>query len=160
MKEVAELSYINNKGILYLKWENRLYSVNTMKRSSEIIVENLTEGSYQVSGSNKMVAWQSEEGMAKEKELVLMDLVTGKKKTIQAGNRERIIPIGFMEAFMDEVTVESTPGIGTTVRMKKKIAKAGKSHNPELPVTLTDAQNECDADSGIFKTDEISSATM
>lgn len=66
----------------------------------------------------------------------------------------------FMEAFMDEVTVESTPGIGTTVRMKKKIAKAGKSHNPELPVTLTDAQNECDADSGIFKTDEISSATM
>ena len=96
MKEVAELSYINNKGILYLKWENRLYSVNTMKRSSEIIVENLTEGSYQVSGSNKMVAWQSEEGMAKEKELVLMDLVTGKKKTIRAGNRERIIPIGFM----------------------------------------------------------------
>lgn len=96
MKEVAELSYINNKGILYLKWENRLYSVNTMKRSSEIVVENLTEGSYQVSGSNKMVAWQSEEGKAKEKELVLMDLVTGKKKTIQAGNRERIIPIGFM----------------------------------------------------------------
>ena len=38
----------------------------------------------------------------------------------------------FMEAFMDEVTVESTPGIGTTVRMKKKIAKAGKSSYASL----------------------------
>ena len=29
----------------------------------------------------------------------------------------------FMEAFMDKVSVESTPGEGTTVRMSKKIAK-------------------------------------
>ena len=29
----------------------------------------------------------------------------------------------FMEAFMDKVSVESTPGEGTTVRMRKKIAK-------------------------------------
>jgi len=28
----------------------------------------------------------------------------------------------FMEAFMDEVSVESTPGEGTTVRMRKRIA--------------------------------------
>lgn len=32
----------------------------------------------------------------------------------------------FMEAFMDEVTVDSTPGIGTTVKMTKKIANAEK----------------------------------
>lgn len=31
----------------------------------------------------------------------------------------------FMSAFMDEVTVESTPGHGTTVKMIKKIAKDG-----------------------------------
>lgn len=29
----------------------------------------------------------------------------------------------FMEAFMDEVQVESKPGVGTTVIMKKKILK-------------------------------------
>ena len=33
----------------------------------------------------------------------------------------------FMEAFMDDVAVESEPGKGTTVRMKKKIEHpAGK----------------------------------
>lgn len=32
----------------------------------------------------------------------------------------------FMEAFMDEVQVQSSPGKGTVVRMKKKIRKSGE----------------------------------
>lgn len=37
----------------------------------------------------------------------------------------------FMEAFMDEVSVESTPGRGTTVRMRKKIANEGQLNECE-----------------------------
>lgn len=40
----------------------------------------------------------------------------------------------FMEAFMDEVTVDSTPGIGTTVRMSRQIAKAEKHDDMGLAV--------------------------
>ena len=35
----------------------------------------------------------------------------------------------FMEAFMDEVTVDSTPGIGTTISMSKKISKEVESYD-------------------------------
>lgn len=35
----------------------------------------------------------------------------------------------FMEAFMDQVTVESVLGEGTCVRMKKKISKEGETWN-------------------------------
>ena len=37
----------------------------------------------------------------------------------------------FMEAFMDDLEVESTPGLGTTVRMTKKIGLGGWIENGE-----------------------------
>ena len=49
-----------------------------------------------------MVVWQNRAGTGKDEEtaayeeLILMNLISGAQKTIQAGTRERIIPIGFM----------------------------------------------------------------
>ncbi|MDE6971594.1 MAG: hypothetical protein K2P38_00580 [Lachnospiraceae bacterium] len=102
MKEVDQLSYINRNGKLYLLWDDQIYAVDVVKHSSEIVVENLTEENYKVSDSNRMVVWQNragideDEGTAAYEELILMNLISGAQKTIQAGPRERIIPIGFM----------------------------------------------------------------
>ena len=102
MKEVDQLSYINRNGKLYLLWDDQIYAVDVVKHSSEIVVENLTEENFKVSDSNRMVVWQNRAGTGKDeetaayKELILMNLISGAQKTIQAGTRERIIPIGFM----------------------------------------------------------------
>lgn len=102
MKEVDQLSYINRNGKLYLLWDDQIYAVDVVKHSSEIVVENLTEENYKVSDSNRMVVWQNRAGTGKDEEtaayeeLILMNLISGAQKTIQAGTRERIIPIGFM----------------------------------------------------------------
>lgn len=96
LAEVEKLSYINRTGTLYLMFGNEIYGINALNRSSEVVVSNLKEGSYQVSDSNLMVAWQQGEELYQGKELILFNLNTGKKTSIQAGNGESITPIGFM----------------------------------------------------------------
>jgi len=97
MKEVEQLSYINRNSTLYLKWEDKIYGINVVKRTCQAVVDHLAEGSYKVSDSNKMAVWQKGESAYAGKELVLMNLTTGKQKSIKAGSGEVISPIGFME---------------------------------------------------------------
>ena len=97
IEEVEQLSYINRNSMLYLKWRDRIYSVNVMNRTCEVVVEDLAEGSYKVSDSNKMAVWQKGGNGYQGKELVLMNLTNGSQKNITAGAGEVIIPIGFME---------------------------------------------------------------
>lgn len=96
LAEVEQLSYINKNGTLYLMLDNVIYGVNTMTRSCEVIAQDLAEGCYQVSDSNLMVVWQKENQLYGNKELVLMNLNTGKQTQIKAGAGEVISPIGFM----------------------------------------------------------------
>ncbi|RKI90508.1 hypothetical protein D7V94_13880 [Parablautia intestinalis] len=96
IEEIDQLSYINRNNMLYLKWGSRIYGINLMKRTCEVVVENLSEGSYKVSDSNRMAVWQKEGDSYGGKELVLMNLTTGKQKAIEAGRGEVIAPIGFM----------------------------------------------------------------
>ncbi len=96
MEEIDQLSYINRNNMLYLKWGGRIYGINLMSRTCEVVVENLSEGSYKVSESNRMAVWQKEGDSYGGKELVLMNLTTGKQKSIAAGMGEVIAPIGFM----------------------------------------------------------------
>lgn len=96
MEEVEQLAYINRNSMLYLKWGSQIYGVNIMARTCEVMVENLSEESYKVSDSNKMAVWQKNGEPYHGKELVLMNLTTGKQKSISAGSGEVIAPIGFM----------------------------------------------------------------
>lgn len=54
-------------------------------------------------------------------EKAMEPLYTTKTETDRSG-----MGFTFMEAFMDEVLVESRPGEGTTVRMKKRIERHGE----------------------------------
>lgn len=96
LAEVEKLSYINKMGTLYLMFNNEIYGINALSRSSEVVVSNLKEGSYQVSDSNLMVAWQQESQLYQGKELILFNLNTEKRTSIEAGSGEVIAPIGFM----------------------------------------------------------------
>lgn len=96
IEEVKQLSYMNKNGILFLKWEDQIYQINVRERTCEAAVQNLAEGSYKVSDSNKMAVWQQGEGIYQGKELILMNLTTSKQESIRAGSGEVIAPIGFM----------------------------------------------------------------
>ncbi len=96
MAEVEQLFYINRQGILYLMLDNQIYGINAVDCSYEIVAKDLKEGCYQVSDSNKMVVWQKENQLYQGTELELMNLNTGAKTRIEAGNGEAIAPIGFM----------------------------------------------------------------
>lgn len=96
IEEMEQLSYINGNGILYLKWENQFYGVDVRNRTCEIIMQDLDEGSYRVSDSNRMVVWQKDREEAGSRELILMNLTTGKQRNVTAGYGEVTIPLGFM----------------------------------------------------------------
>ncbi|MDE6963185.1 MAG: hypothetical protein K2P30_06100 [Lachnospiraceae bacterium] len=96
MQEVEQLAYLNRGSMLYLKWRDRIYAINVMNRSCTAVVEHLAEGSYRVSDSNKMAVWQKDGKPGLGKELVLMNLTTGRQKSITAGAGEVIGPVGFM----------------------------------------------------------------
>lgn len=96
IKEVEQLSCINRKGQLFLKWEDKIYQINVSERTCDIVVENLVEGSYKVSDSNKMAVWLQEGNLYQGNELILMNLTSGNKESIKAGMNEVLAPIGFM----------------------------------------------------------------
>ncbi len=96
LAEVEQLSFINRDGTLYLMIDNAIYGINVVSRLCETIVKNLQEGCYQVSDSNRMMVWQKGNKLYEGKELVLMNLNTGRQTLISAGRDEVIAPIGFM----------------------------------------------------------------
>ena len=96
LAEVEQLAYINRIGTLYLMLDNEIYGISALERSYEEVVSNLVEGCYQVSDSNRMVAWQKENQLYQGKELILMNLNTGEQSSIRAGYGEVIAPLGFM----------------------------------------------------------------
>lgn len=97
LAEIEQLAYINKTGTLYLMLDNVVYGINALQRSYEVVAEDLVEGCYQVSDSNRMLVWQKEGGLYEARELVLLNLNTGKRTSITAGDGEVIAPLGFME---------------------------------------------------------------
>lgn len=118
LAEVEQLSYINRMGTLYLMLDNAIYGINAVNRSYEVVVKDLQEGCYQVSDSNLMIVWQKENRLYEGKELILMNLNTGRQTSITAGRDEVIAPIGFMGedliygiARQDDIVLDSTGNV-------------------------------------------------
>lgn len=97
MNRVERLSYMNRSGVLYLMSGSNIYGIQSSQRSVAVVAENLEEDNYQVSESNRMIAWQKDAMAWDCQNLVLMNLNTGKQKNIQVPNDETVIPIGFIE---------------------------------------------------------------
>lgn len=93
---VERLSYVNRNGVLYLMSGNHIYGIQSSQRSVAVVAENLREDNYQVSESNRMIAWQKNTNAWDSQTLVLMNLNTGEQKTIQVSADETVVPIGFI----------------------------------------------------------------
>lgn len=94
--EVEQLIYLSRENYLYLKLDNFVYEINLAEKTYSQIVEITQDGSMKVSGNNKMIVWQTEGNLYEAKELVLMNLASREKISINAGANECIMPLGFM----------------------------------------------------------------
>lgn len=94
--EMEELSYINRSDVFFFMHRGAVYAVNLRNRKSEVMASGLTEGSFKVSESNRMIVWQTGENRNACGQLILMNLNTKEKTPIDAKEGEYIAPIGFM----------------------------------------------------------------
>lgn len=95
--DVEQLSYVNKDNSLYVLLAGSVYEINLESKNYKTIVSDLKEGGYQISESNRMLAWESGEEEEYNEELTLMNLNSKKQTKILADRGEMIAPLGFME---------------------------------------------------------------
>lgn len=94
--ELERLAYINGKNELYLLMNNQINCVNLDRQTVDVIAENMSGDTYQVSDSNRMIVWQNEGKKYASSSLTLMNLNSGEQMKIEAGSGNYIMPLGFM----------------------------------------------------------------
>lgn len=95
--DMEQLSYINRNGVFYIYLDGSILAINLMNRTCEEIAQNLQQGSFQVSDTNKMLVWQNSADAYDCTKLILMDLNTGETQEIDTAGDSRILPLGFIE---------------------------------------------------------------
>ncbi|MDE7201220.1 MAG: hypothetical protein K2O91_04755 [Lachnospiraceae bacterium] len=95
--DMEQLSYINRNGVFYIYLDGSILAINLMDRTCEEIAQNLQQGSFQVSDTNKMLVWQNSADAYDCTKLILMDLNTGETQEIETSGDGRILPLGFIE---------------------------------------------------------------
>lgn len=94
--ELENLLYMNRDNILFFMLEGTVYAVNLNTKTCEVLTEDMSDGSVQVSENGKMVVWQEGQDMYDCRELLLTDLSTRVQIDIETWNGDCILPLGFM----------------------------------------------------------------
>lgn len=92
---VERLLHLNSNNKLYIEIEDSIYNVDLETGSYSEIAENLNE--YVISGNGSILAWHNAADISECRVINIVNLETGAKSTIEAGEDERIRPIGFMD---------------------------------------------------------------
>lgn len=95
--ELKQLSYISKSDTFFFMHKGTVYAIDVQKRTCEVMVSGLKEGSYKVSDSNRMLVWQMGEEPYSSQKLVLVNLNTREKTEIEAESGDYIAPLGFMD---------------------------------------------------------------
>lgn len=82
-------------GMLYLYVDHAIYGIDMNSRENMVVADSLTDGTFAVSTDKKRIAWQ-EGTLYESSALHLMDLETGEKRDVRAGNGEYVRTLGFV----------------------------------------------------------------
>lgn len=93
--DVEQLCYVDNNHHLYVMLSGNVFEVNLDNKNYRTIITDLKEDSYQISESNRMIAWKSEEE-TESNTLTLLNLSTKKQTEIKQGSNILLTPLGFM----------------------------------------------------------------
>ncbi|MBD5552300.1 MAG: hypothetical protein HDQ96_14195 [Lachnospiraceae bacterium] len=94
-QDISRLSFAGNNGRFYMMVDSTVYEMNLSSRQCRAIAENLDGDCFRVSGNGKMFAW-IEGNRHEAQSMQFMNLMSGKRMTIEAGYGEYVQPLGFM----------------------------------------------------------------
>ena len=97
IKELDNLCYLNLENHLFLILEGGLYDISLEKKNYETVISGLTEDTYKVSESGRMISWVKENNPYASRTLYWMNLNDGKRKEIKSQSGEYIRVLGFIE---------------------------------------------------------------
>lgn len=90
-QEIEKLLYLNPEGMLYLYVNHRVYAINTVEKTVEILATMENDESIEISENHKIAVWHKQNG------LELMNLAAQTKVELKAAEGEVLYPLGFME---------------------------------------------------------------
>ena len=96
IKELNNLCYLNVENHLFLILEGGLYDINLEQKNYEVVISDLTEDTYKVSKSGRMISWLKENKPYSSSSLYWLNLNDGKRMEIKSGYNEYITIMGFM----------------------------------------------------------------
>lgn len=88
--------YSHDRQMLYVLAGGKLYQVNLERNKQEILAENLEEGQYVASDDGHLLAYQTDGTLEDAKEIIILNLKTGKERSVKAAEGESIRPLGFV----------------------------------------------------------------
>ena len=146
--QMGQLMYVNEKGTFYLIMDQKLYSIDTDKRTPEVLVKDLKESCYKVSESNQYFAWVGSDKEYKSDVIHLMNLKNASVYDIKAKKGAYILPLGFI----DEDFI-----YGAAKKDKVMVAAAGNTVFPMKNLTIMDTSENSHS---ILKTYEPSRGSI
>jgi len=96
IKELDKLCYLNLENHLFLILEGGLYDISLEQKTYERVISDLTEDTYKVSKSGRMISWLKEGNPYASRTLYWMNLNDGKRLEIKAGFGEYISVLGYI----------------------------------------------------------------
>lgn len=132
--ELGKLVYYSvDREMLYVLAGGTFYETNVEKEKTNEIVTELTEDHYVVSGDGHLLAYQSKSGENGTNELTVMNLSSGKTRTVTAKDGENIYPLGF---------VKNDFVYGTSKTEDSGQTAAGESVNPMYKVEIQNSKGK------------------
>lgn len=95
-EELKKLLYLNMENHLFFIMEGKLYDVDILNQSYEIVIDDLEEGGYTISESGRMICWTTGSNPDSSKYLKWMNLSHKTGGQIEAGYDEYVKVLGFM----------------------------------------------------------------
>ncbi len=95
-QDMNKLSFAGNNGRFYMMVDSAVYEMNLSSRQCRVIATGLSEESFRVSENGKMLAWvESGDGYGAQS-MQFMNLMSGRRMTIESEHGEYVQPLGFM----------------------------------------------------------------
>ena len=95
-QSLSHLSYVSADGNLYLFQDRTLYRIRLEDGSSQPVKEGIDPQCFEVSDSQRTVAWMDEMLPDGSSNITVMNLDSGETRTISAGAGEKIKALGFI----------------------------------------------------------------
>lgn len=96
-EDLNNFSYVNEHNVFYFAIDNVVYSYHIPTNALETIVSGVKSDSFLMSKEGKFIAWQNSVELENMKEIIILDLETGARKSIESTDDENIKILGHIE---------------------------------------------------------------